>query len=204
MRAVLVLWRKLVSQIGHWPTYLLGSLLFFSQQMAHADVWGYIDEKGVAHFASEKLDDRYEIFYRGGESFDTSRTPKPPVVEVETQGKKIKEANPSDPNYLAALEARTETIGSLMLDLTLLRGMVVEELSADVVPYEDPAWAEELDYLGVSLPAKDCVERRLQWLRYMVVPTQEDLIRIRQVADSLSQLTEGEVRAAEESFQSAS
>lgn len=127
--------------------------------------------------------------------------PKPPIVEVETQGKKIRESNPSDPTYLAALESRTEVIGNLMMDLTLLRGMVVEELSADVVPYEDPAWAEELDYLGVSLPAKDCVERRLQWLRYMVVPTQEDLINIRQVADSLSQLTEGEVRAAEESFQ---
>lgn len=38
---------------------------------AHADIWGYVDEKGVAHFAAEKQDERYELFFRGGESFDT-------------------------------------------------------------------------------------------------------------------------------------
>ncbi|RYX88875.1 MAG: lytic transglycosylase domain-containing protein [Comamonadaceae bacterium] len=36
---------------------------------ARADVWGYVDDKGVAHFASEKLDERYEVFFRGNESF---------------------------------------------------------------------------------------------------------------------------------------
>lgn len=40
---------------------------------AHADVWGYVDAKGVAHFAQEKLDARYELFFRGGESFDTAK-----------------------------------------------------------------------------------------------------------------------------------
>jgi soluble lytic murein transglycosylase-like protein len=39
---------------------------------ARAEVWGYVDDKGVAHFAAEKLDERYELFFRGGESFDTS------------------------------------------------------------------------------------------------------------------------------------
>ena len=43
------------------------------QHTAHAEVWGYIDERGVAHFASEKVDDRYELFFKGGESFDTSK-----------------------------------------------------------------------------------------------------------------------------------
>ena len=41
------------------------------QMPAHADVWGYIDSKGVAHFAAEKLDDRYELFFKGNTSFDT-------------------------------------------------------------------------------------------------------------------------------------
>ena len=35
-------------------------------------VWGYVDDEGVAHFAAEKVDERYELFFRGGESFDTS------------------------------------------------------------------------------------------------------------------------------------
>ena len=40
---------------------------------ARADVWGYIDDRGVAHFAVEKVDERYQLFYLGGESFDTAR-----------------------------------------------------------------------------------------------------------------------------------
>ena len=39
---------------------------------AVADVWGYIDAKGVAHFANDKLDERYELFFKVGESFSTS------------------------------------------------------------------------------------------------------------------------------------
>lgn len=36
---------------------------------ARADVWGYVDVKGVAHFSAEKLDERFELFFRGNESF---------------------------------------------------------------------------------------------------------------------------------------
>ena len=41
---------------------------------AFADVWGYIDAKGVAHFSTEKLDERYELFFKGGESFSTEKS----------------------------------------------------------------------------------------------------------------------------------
>ena len=30
-----------------------------------AQVWGYVDERGVARFAAEKADERYELFYGG-------------------------------------------------------------------------------------------------------------------------------------------
>ena len=40
---------------------------------AVADVWGYVDAKGVAHFATERLDERYELFFKGGESFSTEK-----------------------------------------------------------------------------------------------------------------------------------
>ncbi len=32
---------------------------------ARADIWGYVDSKGIAHFAAERLDERYELFFRG-------------------------------------------------------------------------------------------------------------------------------------------
>jgi len=40
---------------------------------AMADVWGYVDTKGVAHFSTEKLDERYELFFKNGESFSTEK-----------------------------------------------------------------------------------------------------------------------------------
>ena len=46
---------------------------------ARADVWGYIDAKDVAHFASSRLDERYELFFRGGESFAAGKGEKVPA-----------------------------------------------------------------------------------------------------------------------------
>lgn len=32
---------------------------------ARADIWGYVDATGRAHMASEKIDDRYQLFFKG-------------------------------------------------------------------------------------------------------------------------------------------
>jgi len=59
------------------PARLIGvALLLAAPLVARADVWGYIDDKGVAHFAAEKVDDRYELFSRGG-SFDSEQAQEP-------------------------------------------------------------------------------------------------------------------------------
>jgi len=55
------------------PAYILPIALLFLHQNAHADVYGFIDDRGVAHFAAEKVDARYELFFKGGESFDTQQ-----------------------------------------------------------------------------------------------------------------------------------
>jgi soluble lytic murein transglycosylase-like protein len=54
---------------GAWVVALL---LAFGSAVARADIYGYVDEKGVAHFAADKLDGRYQIFFKGGQSFDTA------------------------------------------------------------------------------------------------------------------------------------
>jgi Transglycosylase SLT domain len=69
VKSIAIFLRKIRLQ----PAYLLPMLLLFSQQYAHADVWGFIDAKGVAHFAAERVDERYELFFKGGESFDTEK-----------------------------------------------------------------------------------------------------------------------------------
>ncbi|RST55233.1 lytic transglycosylase domain-containing protein [Variovorax sp. MHTC-1] len=59
--------------LGRLFPLLLALLLSMTQLSAHAaDIYGYVDAKGVAHFAPEKLDERYQLFFRGGQSFDTA------------------------------------------------------------------------------------------------------------------------------------
>ena len=51
-----------------WLVALAG-IIFLGLHTApvRADVWGYVDAKGVAHFAASQLDANYEIFFRASE-----------------------------------------------------------------------------------------------------------------------------------------
>jgi soluble lytic murein transglycosylase-like protein len=51
---------------------------------ARANLWGYLDEQGVAHFATEKLDERYQLFFKGETNVDAAARAKaaaPPASE---------------------------------------------------------------------------------------------------------------------------
>ena len=64
-------WRGATWQ-WQWHCALLLSAAFFGMAAApaaHADVWTYVDPQGMAHFSTTRIDDRYEIFLRGSESF---------------------------------------------------------------------------------------------------------------------------------------
>jgi transglycosylase-like protein with SLT domain len=68
--------------------WLLIAAMALYATWARAELWGYIDEQGVSHFAPRKVDDRYQLFFRGGTSLD-------PV--------------PADPTLRAAQEALVRT-----------------------------------------------------------------------------------------------
>ena len=72
----------LISLKNRFAGALVALLLGLFALPAHADVWGYIDAKGVAHFSTEKLDERYELFFKGGESFSTERSDKSTIAPI--------------------------------------------------------------------------------------------------------------------------
>ena len=41
---------------------------------AWADMWSYVDAQGVAHFSASRLDERYELFFRGDKNFNVGKT----------------------------------------------------------------------------------------------------------------------------------
>lgn len=51
---------------------------------AFADIYGYVDTNGVAHFSTERLDERYQLYLHGNTSFDTAQLPQSATPPVNT------------------------------------------------------------------------------------------------------------------------
>ncbi|OGB22187.1 MAG: lytic transglycosylase [Burkholderiales bacterium RIFCSPLOWO2_02_FULL_57_36] len=82
-------------------TLLLSGCLGFASSSALADIYGHIDAQGVAHFSTEKLDERYQLFLRGDESFDSSTltesgpiTIKPALLRYLSEHPNLKKYEP--------------------------------------------------------------------------------------------------------------
>ncbi len=111
---------------------LLGSGLMWSA--AHADIWGYVDAKGVAHFATKKADDRYELFFRAGQSFDTSKSAAPIAkfsstdTPVASTGQlRMAALVDSSPSFRDVTVHLREAARTQKIDYDLLKAMIVTE-----------------------------------------------------------------------------
>ena len=49
------------------------AVLALASAGAHADIYGYLDAEGIAHFSTQKLDARYHLFALGDIPFDSNR-----------------------------------------------------------------------------------------------------------------------------------
>ena len=100
---------------------------------AHAEVWGYVDDKGVAHFAAEKVDERYELFFRGGESFDTTHgVTTPRAVQVPTSSaSKLLAFFEISPSFMRVKHHLREASKELGIDYELLQALIATESGFD-------------------------------------------------------------------------
>jgi hypothetical protein len=155
-------------------TALAGMLAWHAP--AQADVWGYIDAKGVAHFASEKVDDRYELFFKGGTGFDTrdgvnASQPQPETprsVAVPAEKSKLLAYFDVSPNFKAVKHHMRESAQAYNLDFELLQALIATESGFDTNAVS-PKGAVGLMQLmpptaqryGVSGDAKTPIEKKL-------------------------------------------
>jgi soluble lytic murein transglycosylase-like protein len=111
---------------------------------ARADVWGYIDEAGKAHFASEKLDLRYQLFqhdgHRGTEMVGLRpNMPAPRASEVpdEQLGGKASASDrlyallDTSPGYQSAREHLRAASDKHGVDYALLQAVILNESKFD-------------------------------------------------------------------------
>jgi len=110
---------------------MAAAALLLAGTPARADVWGYVDGQGVAHFSAERLDERYQLFFRGGESFDTSRGGK---ASSGAYGNGMPGAPPKllaffdvSPNYKAVKHLLREASVAHDIDYELLQALIATE-----------------------------------------------------------------------------
>ncbi len=110
---------------------MAAAAMLLGAESVRADVWGYVDDKGVAHFSAERLDERYQLFFRGGETFDTSRGRR---ASSGTFGSGSSGAPPKilaffdvSPNYKAVKHLLREAAAVNDIDYELLQALIATE-----------------------------------------------------------------------------
>jgi soluble lytic murein transglycosylase-like protein len=51
---------------------LILAVLAFHATLSRAELWGYVDDGGVTHFATQRIDERYQLFFKGPTSLDAA------------------------------------------------------------------------------------------------------------------------------------
>ena len=101
---------------------------------ARADVWGYVDARDVAHFASERLDERYELFFRGNESFVAGKGEKVPtgLAAQNTVAGPVVRGAYTPPRLLAYFDVSPnyKAVKHLLKDASVTHGIDYELLQA--------------------------------------------------------------------------
>jgi hypothetical protein len=156
---------------------LLALLLCLQQGLAHAaDIYGYIDSKGVAHFASEKIDERYQIFFRGGQSFDTAQGISPlgraagasSTARCRRRRRRLLALFEASPSYKTAKAALRDASNKHAIDYELLQALIATESGFDAQAVSPkgamglmqlmPATAQRY---GVAADKRSTIEKKL-------------------------------------------
>ncbi|MDM0113374.1 lytic transglycosylase domain-containing protein [Variovorax sp. J22R133] len=105
-----------------------------------ADIYGYVDARGVAHFASEPLDSRYQLFFRAGQSFDTAKgvAPLGRSAKRDARNAGVPPASQTlltlfnaSPGYKIAKAALRDASRTHSIDYELLQALIATESGFD-------------------------------------------------------------------------
>jgi soluble lytic murein transglycosylase-like protein len=138
---------------------------------ARADLWGYIDESGKAHFATERVDERYQLFYRGPTSLDAPPVPPAATLPPPLQGpaglifQRVAQ-HPNVERFASLIEREAKRHG---LDPALVRAVVAVESAYEPAAISPkgavglmqviPATAERY---GIAADRRGSVEQKLK------------------------------------------
>jgi soluble lytic murein transglycosylase-like protein len=110
---------------------LFASIAAVAASSAHADLWVRIDEHGKSHFASEQVDARYRLFYRGKTNLDLPPPPAPVPPDFDGAAEIIRNRVSGHPNvarFAPLIERYAKARG---LEPALIKAIVAVESAFD-------------------------------------------------------------------------
>ncbi|HEY3047180.1 MAG TPA: lytic transglycosylase domain-containing protein [Polaromonas sp.] len=128
-------WSRLHRRAAALCLPLLVALLAALQATpVRADIWGYVDSQSITHFAAERLDERYELFFRDRESFDSANFGGRRTGENASAAAGVAGAPPKllayfevSPNYRAVKHLLREASVTHGIDYELLQALIATE-----------------------------------------------------------------------------
>jgi soluble lytic murein transglycosylase-like protein len=108
---------------------LLGVLALVAllwQSAARADVWAYVNEKGVAQFAAERLDGRYELYFSDLAPVDATRAGSVPMAPT-----RLHAFFEISPDYKSVRHLMREASREHRIDYELLQALIATESGFD-------------------------------------------------------------------------
>ena len=110
--------------------------LVLAAPLARADLWAFVDERGVVHFASERLDARYELFHRGPDPrrpapAEPVHEPLPRPVAVPTAPPRLLAYLEISPTYKSVRHLLREAAARHDLDYELIKAVIATESGFD-------------------------------------------------------------------------
>lgn len=118
--------RRIASVIGLGLSLVLGS----ASVRAQSDVWGWVDDHGTAHMAASRIDLRYQLLFRAGQSFDSADIGKAGsdtahgVAVAPERLRTLVEISPGMKAVARQLRDASRTVG---LDFELLQALIAAE-----------------------------------------------------------------------------
>jgi soluble lytic murein transglycosylase-like protein len=148
-----------------------GLLLCLAHAAAHADLWAFVDARGVTHFAPEQVDANYQLFFKGNEFDSTRDVPAgaPPMpYALPPAGARLLAFFDIAPDYKRVKHHLRAAAAKHAVDYELLQALIATESGFDAAAVSPkgavglmqvmPATANRF---GVSGDARRSVEKKL-------------------------------------------
>lgn len=101
--------------------------------------------------------------------------PQVPVVHMEDKDRD--EENPNDPDYLRAVAEYEAAKALVANDVILLLGSDIESVPEGIAALQDQSWVQDLQALGIEFDTENHAARKLAWLKFYILRTDEDSIK---------------------------